>query len=208
PVYIHAARCSGYASAGRLPEQLATGPRVLRTYRADDTMNYDHTPSSRTRPISSRSSSVCSLNPTSRRCTCAPWHRNASSSASRRLATVRVGCDAGNTRRQADAWRDDPAAVRSCPDGGHAPNGDRATGRLKAAVSSGHLLSTGGSHCRTARRTRAPSEDSTAGQLCRVRPSVAKSCSTSSSLVSIDGPMWVKMSRSVVSSPACSHRVR
>ena len=42
PVYIHAARCSGYASAGRLPEQLATGPRVLRTYRADDTMNYDH----------------------------------------------------------------------------------------------------------------------------------------------------------------------
>jgi len=42
PVYIHAARCSGYASAGRLPEQLASGPRVLRTYRADDTMNYDH----------------------------------------------------------------------------------------------------------------------------------------------------------------------
>jgi len=26
----------------RLPEQLATGPRVLRAYRADDTMNYDH----------------------------------------------------------------------------------------------------------------------------------------------------------------------
>jgi hypothetical protein len=25
-----------------LPEQLATGPRVLRTYRADDTMNYEH----------------------------------------------------------------------------------------------------------------------------------------------------------------------
>lgn len=42
PVYIHAARCSGYAPTGRLPEQLANGPGVLRTYRADDTMNYDH----------------------------------------------------------------------------------------------------------------------------------------------------------------------
>jgi len=40
PVYIHAARCDGYQPAGRLPGQLATGPRVLRTYRADDTMNY------------------------------------------------------------------------------------------------------------------------------------------------------------------------
>jgi Protein of unknown function (DUF1203) len=42
PVYIHAARCGGYPPAGQLPGQLATGPRVLRTYRADDTMNYDH----------------------------------------------------------------------------------------------------------------------------------------------------------------------
>jgi hypothetical protein len=42
PVYVHAARCGGYAPTGRLPEQLAAGPRVLRTYRADDTMNYDH----------------------------------------------------------------------------------------------------------------------------------------------------------------------
>lgn len=42
PVYVHAARCGGYAQTGRLPGQLATGPRVLRTYRADDTMNYDH----------------------------------------------------------------------------------------------------------------------------------------------------------------------
>jgi hypothetical protein len=42
PVYIHAARCDGYLPTGRLPEQLASGPRVLRTYRADDTMNYDH----------------------------------------------------------------------------------------------------------------------------------------------------------------------
>ena len=42
PVYIHATRCEGYTPTGRLPEQLATGPRVLRTYRADDTMNYEH----------------------------------------------------------------------------------------------------------------------------------------------------------------------
>jgi hypothetical protein len=42
PVYIHAARCEGYAPSGWLPEQLATGPRVLRPYRADDTMNDDH----------------------------------------------------------------------------------------------------------------------------------------------------------------------
>ena len=42
PVYIHAAPCGGYTPTGRLPEQLATGPRVLRTYRADDTMNYEH----------------------------------------------------------------------------------------------------------------------------------------------------------------------
>jgi hypothetical protein len=42
PVYIHVAPCDGYAATGRLPEQLSRGPRVLRTYRADDTMNYDH----------------------------------------------------------------------------------------------------------------------------------------------------------------------
>lgn len=42
PVYIHARHCAGYAPTGRLPEQLTTGPRVLRTYRADDTMNYEH----------------------------------------------------------------------------------------------------------------------------------------------------------------------
>jgi hypothetical protein len=42
PVYIHAAPCEGYTPTGRLPDQLATGPRVLRTYRADDTMSYEH----------------------------------------------------------------------------------------------------------------------------------------------------------------------
>jgi Protein of unknown function (DUF1203) len=42
PVYIHASRCDGYQPTGRLPGQLAVGPGVLRTYRADDTMNYDY----------------------------------------------------------------------------------------------------------------------------------------------------------------------
>ncbi|MBO1767307.1 DUF1203 domain-containing protein [Allobranchiibius sp. GilTou38] len=42
PVYIHAASCGGYPTSGRLPAQLSTGPRLLRTYRADDTMNYEH----------------------------------------------------------------------------------------------------------------------------------------------------------------------
>jgi len=42
PVYIHAPRCEGYTPTGWLPEQLGAGPSVLRTYRADDTMNYEH----------------------------------------------------------------------------------------------------------------------------------------------------------------------
>jgi hypothetical protein len=42
PVYIHAERCQGHTATGQLPAQLAAGPRVLRTYRADNTMNYDH----------------------------------------------------------------------------------------------------------------------------------------------------------------------
>jgi hypothetical protein len=42
PVYIHAAPCDGYQPTDRLPEQLATGPRVLRTYTPENAMNYDH----------------------------------------------------------------------------------------------------------------------------------------------------------------------
>jgi hypothetical protein len=42
PVYVHAERCDGPDSSTGLPAQLRTGPRVLRTYRADDTMNYEH----------------------------------------------------------------------------------------------------------------------------------------------------------------------
>lgn len=41
PVYVHAQRCEGYDAAG-LPDHLRQGPRVLRTYRSDGTMNYDH----------------------------------------------------------------------------------------------------------------------------------------------------------------------
>jgi hypothetical protein len=41
PVYLHAERCEGYADAG-LPAGLRCGPRVLRTYRADGSMNYEH----------------------------------------------------------------------------------------------------------------------------------------------------------------------
>jgi hypothetical protein len=42
PIYIHAERCEGYLNGDALPEQRSTGPRVLRTYRADNTMKYDH----------------------------------------------------------------------------------------------------------------------------------------------------------------------
>ncbi len=42
PVYIHAGPCAGYPSDGELPAELSRGPRVLRTYGPDDTMNYDH----------------------------------------------------------------------------------------------------------------------------------------------------------------------
>jgi Protein of unknown function (DUF1203) len=42
PVYIHADRCEGYRADGALPKELSTGPRVLRTYRADDSMDYEH----------------------------------------------------------------------------------------------------------------------------------------------------------------------
>jgi hypothetical protein len=41
PVYVHATACAGFADDD-LPEQLRTGPRILRTYRADDTLDYEH----------------------------------------------------------------------------------------------------------------------------------------------------------------------
>ena len=41
PVYVHAERCEGHDEDG-LPAELRRGPRVLRTYRPDGTMNYAH----------------------------------------------------------------------------------------------------------------------------------------------------------------------
>jgi hypothetical protein len=41
PVYIHHERCPGYAATTALPDQLRSGPRVLRTYDTDNNMNYD-----------------------------------------------------------------------------------------------------------------------------------------------------------------------
>ncbi len=42
PVYVHAEPCDGYTKNDQLPDQLATGPRILRTYGPDGSMNYDH----------------------------------------------------------------------------------------------------------------------------------------------------------------------
>ena len=40
PVYVHAEGCEGYAS-GELPPELRTGPRILRSYHADGSLDYD-----------------------------------------------------------------------------------------------------------------------------------------------------------------------
>ncbi len=42
PVYVHAERCQGYDVDAGLPPALRRGPHLLRTYRADDSMNYRH----------------------------------------------------------------------------------------------------------------------------------------------------------------------
>jgi hypothetical protein len=45
PVYVHATPCRGFdggVEPDGLPAQLRGGPRVLRTYRADGSMDYDH----------------------------------------------------------------------------------------------------------------------------------------------------------------------
>lgn len=42
PVYVHAEPCEGYDATAGLPAELRRGPRLLRTYRADDTMDYEH----------------------------------------------------------------------------------------------------------------------------------------------------------------------
>lgn len=42
PVYIHPDPCTGYRKPGQLPDRMRTGPKILRTYRADATLDYDH----------------------------------------------------------------------------------------------------------------------------------------------------------------------
>jgi hypothetical protein len=77
PVYVHAERCEGYGERW-LPDELRRGPRVLRTYRADGSMNYEHNTWSATR-TSSPSSTPSWTRRTSRPCTCGPCCRSATS---------------------------------------------------------------------------------------------------------------------------------
>jgi len=41
PVYVHADRCAGFGGPA-LPGELREGPRLLRTYRSDGSMDYEH----------------------------------------------------------------------------------------------------------------------------------------------------------------------
>jgi hypothetical protein len=41
PVFVHADTCEGYHAHGELPGELRVGPRVLRTYYADESLDYD-----------------------------------------------------------------------------------------------------------------------------------------------------------------------
>jgi hypothetical protein len=41
PVYVHAEPCAGHREAG-LPRELNRGPLLLRAYRADGSMSYEH----------------------------------------------------------------------------------------------------------------------------------------------------------------------
>ncbi len=41
PVYVHAEACAGYEVHGELPAELRAGPRILRTYYADESLDYD-----------------------------------------------------------------------------------------------------------------------------------------------------------------------
>jgi len=40
PVFIHAEPCKGYHDTAAVPEDFRVGPRVLRTYHADGTLDY------------------------------------------------------------------------------------------------------------------------------------------------------------------------
>jgi hypothetical protein len=40
PVFVHRSACEGYADDSVLPEALRRGPRILRTYHADGSLDY------------------------------------------------------------------------------------------------------------------------------------------------------------------------
>jgi uncharacterized protein DUF1203 len=40
PVFVHAEACKGYHDTAAVPEDFRLGPRVLKTYHADGTMDY------------------------------------------------------------------------------------------------------------------------------------------------------------------------
>ena len=42
PVFICAQECDGYPTVHELPARQRTGPKIMRTYRADESLNYDH----------------------------------------------------------------------------------------------------------------------------------------------------------------------
>jgi hypothetical protein len=42
PVFVHAQACKGYHDSAAIPEDFRVGPRVLRTYHADGSMDYDN----------------------------------------------------------------------------------------------------------------------------------------------------------------------
>ena len=41
PVFVHLDECAGYRTPAQLPTELRTGPRVLRTYAADGSLDYE-----------------------------------------------------------------------------------------------------------------------------------------------------------------------
>jgi Protein of unknown function (DUF1203) len=42
PVFVHGEACKGYADNAAVPEQFRYGPRVLRTYHPDGSLDYDN----------------------------------------------------------------------------------------------------------------------------------------------------------------------
>lgn len=42
PIYVHAEPCAGYRFTDAVPAAFSTGPRLLRTYRADGSLDYEH----------------------------------------------------------------------------------------------------------------------------------------------------------------------